>query len=38
MHLFENWWERAPLYLRAALLIASVVGLLFGRPVDAYWE
>jgi hypothetical protein len=38
MQFFENWWERAPLYLRAALLVVTIVGALLGRPADAYWE
>jgi hypothetical protein len=38
MGLFENWWERAPLYARIGLVVASVVAVVLGGGADAYWE
>ena len=33
MRLFENWWERAPLYLRIGLFVASLVAMVVGGGV-----
>jgi len=38
MRFFENWWERAPLYARIGLFVASVVAIVVGGGADAYWE
>ena len=38
MRFFENWWERAPLYVRVALFAVSIVGMVLGGASDAYWE
>ena len=38
MRFFENWWERAPLYVRIGLFVASVVAIVVGGGADAYWE
>jgi hypothetical protein len=38
MRLFENWWERAPLYARLGLFVLTIAGMLLNRPSDAYWE
>jgi hypothetical protein len=38
MRLFEHWWERAPLVLRLALFVVSIVGLVLGGSADHYWE
>jgi hypothetical protein len=38
MRFFENWWERAPLYARIGLFVASLVAIVVGGGADAYWE
>ena len=38
MRFFENWWEHAPLFLRAVLMLVSIVSLLLGGAADHYWE
>ena len=38
MRFFDNWWERAPLYARVALLVLSIVAVLVGGSADGYWE
>jgi hypothetical protein len=38
MRLFESWWERAPMYARIGLFVASLLALVLGGAADAYWE
>jgi hypothetical protein len=38
MRFFENWWERAPLFVRIGLFVGSVVAIVVGGGADAYWE
>jgi hypothetical protein len=38
MHLFGNWWERAPVYLRVALFVASITGMILGGSASGYWD
>jgi hypothetical protein len=38
MRLFENWWERAPLFARICLFVASIVAMVLGGAAGAYWE
>jgi hypothetical protein len=38
MRFFENWWERAPLFVRIALFAATLAGMLLGGAADGFWE
>jgi hypothetical protein len=33
-----KWWERAPLYLRVSLFVASIVGMVLGGSASGYWN
>jgi hypothetical protein len=38
MQFLESWWERAPLYVRIGLFVASITAMVLGGAADAYWE
>jgi hypothetical protein len=38
MRFLENWWERAPSYVRIALALVSIVAMVLGGAADHYWE
>jgi hypothetical protein len=38
MRFFENWWQRAPLFVRLALFCISLLGMVLGGAADAYWD
>jgi len=35
---FQNWWERAPSYVRVVLVVASIVGMVLGGSASGYWD
>jgi hypothetical protein len=38
MRFFEGWWQRMPLYVRAALCVVSIVAMLLGGSASGYWQ
>jgi hypothetical protein len=38
MRWFEAWWQRLPVFVRLAVVVASVVGMVLGGAADAYWQ
>ena len=38
MRLFENWWERAPLFVRIGLWVMTIAGMVLGGAAGSYWE
>ena len=38
MKWFEAWWQRAPLCVRLAIVVASIVAMVVGGAADAYWQ
>ena len=38
MRFFESWWERAPLYVRIVLFVASILALVLGGSAEGFWE
>jgi hypothetical protein len=38
MHVFESWWNRAPVVLRLTLMVGCIVAAIFGGSADGYWQ
>jgi hypothetical protein len=38
MRLFQNWWERAPIFARVFVIGMSLAGMVLGGRTSGYWD